>query len=211
MTSPIYLASASPRRSELLDQIRVAHRVLLVPPGPGEDEPRLSGESPLAYVTRTAMDKATRAIAWGRANVDPEIGEARIILSADTTVALGDDILGKPADANDAARMLRQLSGRTHVVHTAVVVAAQGLTREALSTTQVTFATLSAQAIETYVASGEPFGKAGAYGIQGLAARFIARIEGSYSGVMGLPLYETAQLLDQANIQPCLADNTQSG
>lgn len=199
MTEPIFLASASPRRRELLDQIRVAHTVFTVPPAPGEDEPRLPGESPLAYVTRTAMDKAARAIEWARASGDPAIGDSGVLLTADTTVALDDEILGKPADAADAARMLSRLSGKTHVVHTAVVVVVCGQMLESLSTTHVTFATLTQTAIDDYVASAEPFGKAGAYGIQGLAARFITRIDGSYSGVMGLPLFETACLLDRAN------------
>ena len=186
MTEPIFLASASPRRRELLDQIRVAYTVFDVPAPPGEDEPRMKGESPLAYVTRTALDKAGRAVEWARA-------------SDNTTVALGDEILAKPADAADAARMLTRLSGKTHVVHTAVVVVAGGATLKALSTSQVTFSVLSPQDIDAYVASGEPFGKAGAYGIQGMAARFISRIDGSYSGVMGLPLFETARLLEQTN------------
>lgn len=198
MTEPIFLASASPRRRELLDQIRVAYAMFDVPPPPGEDEPRTKDESPLAYVTRTALDKARRAIDWARANDNASVGTTRVLLTADTTVALGDEILAKPADAADAARMLGWLSGKTHVVHTAVVVVAGGTTLEALSTSQVTFSVLSPEDIAAYVASGEPFGKAGAYGIQGMAARFISRIDGSYSGVMGLPLFETARLLEQA-------------
>ncbi len=188
-TQWIYLASASPRRHELLEQLNVDHRVLEVPPAPGDDEPRLANESPIVYVQRTAMDKARRAVAWSSA-LQP-------ILAADTTVALGDAILGKPTDASDAARILALLSDKTHVVHTAVVLAHRGQFLRALSTTSVTFAPLTAAMIRDYVASGEPFGKAGAYGIQGLAARFISRIHGSYSGVMGLPLFETAQLLAQ--------------
>ena len=199
MTEPIVLASASPRRRELLDQIQVPHTVLIVPPIPGEDEPRMVDESPLAYVTRTAQDKARQAMAWASANNEPGIGESRVLLTADTTVALGDEILAKPADAADAARMLGRLSGKTHVVYTAVVVVAGGATLEALSTSYVSFSVLSEDEISAYVASKEPFGKAGAYGIQGLAACFIARIDGSYSGVMGLPLFETAQLLNQAD------------
>ena len=159
----------------------------------------MKGESPIAYVTRTALDKARRAIEWARANDNVALGNTRVLLTADTTVALGDEILAKPTDAADAARMLGWLSGKTHVVHTAVVVVAGGSTIETLSSSQVTFTVLSTTDIDVYVASGEPFGKAGAYGIQGMAARFISRIEGSYSGVMGLPLFETAKLLKQAN------------
>ena len=199
MTEPIFLASASPRRRELLDQIRVVYTVFDVPAPPGEDEPRMNGESPLAYVTRTALDKARRAVEWARASDNAAIGNTRVLLTADTTVALGDEILAKPADAADAARLLTRLSGKTHVVHTAVVVVAGGATLKALSTSQVTFSVLSPEDIDAYVASGEPFGKAGAYGIQGMAARFISRINGSYSGVMGLPLFETARLLEQTN------------
>ena len=199
MTEPIYLASASPRRRELLDQIRVAYTVFDVPPPPGEDEPRMKGESPLAYVKRTALEKARRAVEWARANDNAALGSTHVLLTADTTVALGDNILAKPRDAADAARMLAWLSGKTHVVHTAVVVVAGGTTIEALSSSQVTFSGLSPEEIDAYVASGEPFGKAGAYGIQGMAARFISRIDGSYSGVMGLPLFETARLLARAD------------
>ena len=163
--------------------------MLQVPPAPGEDEPRLDNESPVVYVQRTALDKAKRAVAYSPGT--------QPIMTADTTVALGDLVLGKPTDAVDAAKILALLSDKTHVVHTAVVLAHRGQFLRALSTTSVTFGALSDADIEGYVASGEPFGKAGAYGIQGLAARFISRIHGSYSGVMGLPLYETAHLLSQ--------------
>lgn len=197
--SPICLASASPRRRELLGQIGVSHDVLLVPPAPGEDEPRQPNEAPIAYVARTALEKAHRAIAWARTTGDPMLGKTRVLLTADTTVALGDDILGKPADAEQAAGMLAKLSGNTHIVHTAVVVMAANCVLEALSTTEVRFSVLSEAEIQAYIATGEPFGKAGAYGIQGHAARFISQISGSYSGVMGLPLFETGRLLDEAN------------
>lgn len=199
MTEQIVLASASPRRRELLDQIQVAHSVLIVPAAPGEDEPRMAGESPRTYVMRTARDKARQALDWAGAINDSKIGKSRVLLTADTTVAMGEEILAKPVDAAEAVRMLARLSGKTHIVHTAVVVVVAGRTLEALSTSHVTFSALSDDDINAYVASGEPFGKAGAYGIQGLAARFIARIDGSYSGVMGLPLFETSQLLGQAN------------
>ena len=189
----IYLASQSPRRRELLSQIGVAHTLLL--PGPEEDaeslEVVLEGEAPEAYVQRVtalkliaACDRLTR-----------RGGENHPVFCADTTVALGDSILGKPESAEDATRMLGLLSGQTHRVFTALAVAWNGVTARACSESQVTFAPLSDADIAAYVASGEPMGKAGAYGVQGLAAAFISRIEGSYSGIMGLPLYETAQAL----------------
>ena len=190
----IYLASASPRRSELLKQINVHHRVLDVPAAPGEDEPRHAGESPLQYVARTAHDKAERAIAWVKSQsgaLDPSLP----ILTADTTVALGNQILGKPIDEADAKRILRSLSGTTHIVYTAVVLSYAGRQWKALSTSKVSFTKLSEVEITGYIESKEPFGKAGGYGIQGLAAKFISNLDGSYTGVMGLPLFETAELL----------------
>ena len=124
---------------------------------------------------------------------------APVILTADTTVCIGEDILGKPADKEDARDILRLLSGKTHWVHTAVVVSKGDRRVFEISSTEVTFDALTTDAIDHYVLSGEPFGKAGAYGIQGVAATFIKKITGSYSGVMGLPLYETAQLLKKIN------------
>ncbi len=159
----------------------------------------MADESPRTYVLRTAQDKARQALDWAEVINDAEIGKSRVLLTADTTVSLGEEILAKPVDAADAVRMLSRLSGKTHVVHTAVVVVVAGKMLEVLSTSHVTFSALSDDDINAYVASGEPFGKAGAYGIQGLAARFIAHIDGSYSGVMGLPLFETSQLLSQAD------------
>lgn len=191
------MASASPRRSELLNQIGVEHIILNVPTAPGDDEPRHTGESPLAYVQRTALDKADRAIIW----LNSQQGSYRNdlpVLTADTTVALGNDVLGKPMDDADARNILQSLSNTTHIVYTAVVLSHAGMRWQALSTSKVSFAPLSDAEISTYIASREPFGKAGAYGIQGLAAKFIERINGSYSGVMGLPLFETAQLFKQA-------------
>ena len=190
MTTSLYLASASPRRHELLKQIGIEHQVLALPTVPGEDEPRHPNESPLQYVQRTALDKAVRA----RQHLRPN---SCAILAADTTVALGDLVLGKPADPQEAASILAQLSDQTHIVYTAVVLDWQDHHWQALSTSHVTFGKISAEEINAYIATGEPFGKAGAYGIQGHAARFIKRLEGSYSGVMGLPLYETAKLLKQ--------------
>ncbi|WP_353174583.1 Maf family protein [Paracandidimonas soli] len=189
--SPIYLASASPRRHELLTQMGIPHEVLRIPSPPGEDEPRLAGETPVDYVRRTAREKAERAVAWVRSQGLKDLP----ILCADTTVALDGDVLGKPADLADAAAMLRRLSGRAHHVYSALVLAdAQGM-REALSSTEVSFKTLSEEEIAWYCASREPLGKAGAYGIQGKAALFVAHLSGSHSGVVGLPLYETYQLL----------------
>jgi septum formation protein len=189
----IYLASQSPRRRELLTQIGVAHELLL--PTPEEDaeslEVVLPGEAPDAYVQRVTALKLIAA----RARSARAGGRNRPILCADTTVAMGDTILGKPEDANDAQRMLRALSGQTHRVFTAVAIGWGDKTAQVCCESRVTFATISDAEIADYVASGEPMGKAGAYGVQGRAAAFIARIEGSYSGIMGLPLFETAQAL----------------
>lgn len=187
----IYLASASPRRHEILNQMGIAHDILTVPSPDGEDEPRLDAESPEEYVIRTALDKAMRANLWVNTVKLP----VRPILTADTTVSLGNDILGKPGSMEEARHMLKQLSGQTHTVQTAVVLFTNGQHYERISTTRVTFATLSDVDITDYVNSSEPWGKAGGYGIQGTAGRFIANINGSYSGVMGLPVFETAQIL----------------
>ncbi|NYT57302.1 septum formation inhibitor Maf [Alcaligenaceae bacterium] len=198
----IYLASASPRRHEILLQMGVAHDVLRVPAPPGEDEPRLPNEPPHIYVLRTAREKALRAVQWltavsataALADGEP-LDNNRPILSADTTVILDDDILGKPLNAGDAHSMLRRLSGRRHEVRTAVVLAHAGALHEAVSVTEVHFKTLTEAEIQAYCVSGEPMGKAGAYGIQGKAGLFVERISGSYTGVMGLPVYETGMLL----------------
>lgn len=195
----LYLASQSPRRRQLLDQIGVAHELLL--PEPHEDaealEALLRGESASAYVQRVTWAKleaaCTRVVASGRP-VAP-------VLCADTTVALQRHILAKPADAADAARMLRLLAGREHRVLTAVALAhGPDLAQRALrlSISRVRFAALSETQIAAYVASGEPMGKAGAYAIQSAAAAWVQAIHGSYSGIMGLPLYETAELLRAA-------------
>src|SRR5690606_38762363 len=191
----IYLASRSPRRHELLLQMRVPHEVLVLA-ATDVDEPRLRGESPANYVIRTAREKAERGVVSVRKRgLSP-----RPILSADTTVILGDDILGKPADRDEAVHMLQRLSGVRHEVRTALALALDGNMREAVSITQVQFRELSDRDIQRYCDSGEPYDKAGGYGIQGLAGVFVERIEGSYTGVMGLPLYETAQLLTHAGI-----------
>ena len=194
MTPPfIYLASQSPRRSQLLDQLGVAHQLLL--PGADEDsealEMVLPGETPRDYVQRVTVLKLGAALVRLKRLGLPDAP----VLCADTTVALGDDILGKPADAQDAQRMLAHLSGRTHQVFTAVVLGWGGQVAQACSASDVVFAALAPEAIARYAETGEPMGKAGAYAVQGRAAAFIARIEGSYSGIMGLPLFETARLL----------------
>ncbi|OZI74344.1 Maf family protein [Bordetella genomosp. 12] len=192
----LYLASASPRRRELLTQIGLEHIVLAVPAPAGEDEPQLPGEAPADYVRRTAREKAERGRIWMR-----EQGLAVLpLLAADTTVMLAGQVLGKPADRADALRMLACLSGTTHEVHTAVVLADGQDLHEAVSITQVSMRALSSAECERYCDSGEPFGKAGSYGIQGLAGSFIRHISGSYTGVMGLPLFETAELLRRAGI-----------
>lgn len=184
----IQLASASPRRSQLLRQIGVAHDVRPV----DLDESRLAGESPRDYVLRLARAKALAGVATGG---------ALPVLGADTTVAIGDEIFVKPMDEDDAVRMLTALSGRSHDVLTAVALASDGRVETAISDTRVTFRAISAAECRDYWASGEPADRAGAYAIQGLAAVFIARLEGSYTGVMGLPLFETAALLDAAGVR----------
>ena len=188
----IYLASQSPRRQELLRQIGVSFNVLDV----SIDETPLQHEAPLAYVRRIAHDKAHAA--WEHM-VQQGLPASRV-LAADTTVVLGDLILGKPFDRDDACKMLRSLSGQQHVVMSAVAVAFAGTLELVVSQTAVTFKTLSAADITRYAASEEPYDKAGAYAIQGRAAGFIARIDGSYSGVMGLPLFETVQLLEKFGV-----------
>lgn len=191
----IYLASRSPRRRELLLQMRVPHEVLVLA-ATDVDEPRLPGESPADYVVRTAREKAER----GMVSVRKRGLLPRPILSADTTVILGDDTLGKPADRDEAVRMLQRLSGTRHEVRTALALAVEDSVHEDVSITQVQFRELTERDIQRYCDSGEPYDKAGGYGIQGLAGVFVERIEGSYTGVMGLPLYETARLLAHAGI-----------
>ena len=181
----IFLASASPRRGELLRQIGIAHEVRPV----DIDESPAPGEKPAHYALRLAEAKA-RAL-WERLPA----AERRPVLAADTTVALGDAILGKPADRADAAAMLARLSGREHEVHTAVALLHEDGADSRLSTSRVAFRTLSAAEIDWYWNTGEPADKAGAYAVQGQAAIFIRHLSGSYSGVMGLPLYETWELL----------------
>ena len=193
----LYLASQSPRRRELLAQIGVAVELLL--PGSDDDaeslEQVLPHEAPLDYVQRvTALKLVAAQARLVRASGQNALQSAPI-LCADTTVALGNEILGKPVDAVDARRMLTALSGRTHRVYTAIAVGWGERTVQACSISDVTFAPMSNADVDALVASGEPMGKAGAYAVQGRAAAHIAHISGSYSGIMGLPLFETAQAL----------------
>ena len=194
----VYLASQSPRRAQLLGQLGVRHELLLADDGEDAEalEAERRGELPSAYVERITRAKLAAARARLRARGLPEAP----ILAADTTVALGRRILGKPRDAADARAMLRALAGHTHRVLTAVAVAAGRRNLFALNVSRVHFSALSAAAIDAYVAGGEPFGKAGAYAIQGGAAAWTLRIDGSYTGIMGLPLHDTARLLRQARV-----------
>ena len=195
----IYLASQSPRRRQLLEQLGVRNELLLA--GPEEDaealETVIDGEDPERYVARVTQNKLDAALVRLAAR---GLAQAPVLCS-DTTVTVDMQILGKPADAEEAARMLGLLAGRTHRVITAVAVGLGDRREAALSISEVDFAPLSAEQIRRYVSSGEPFGKAGAYAIQSQAAAWISRIAGSYSGIMGLPLYETADLLSRWHVK----------
>ena len=194
----VYLASQSPRRRQLLEQIGVRYELLL--PDPHEDAEALEaerpGETPAAYVERVTLAKLHAARTRLRRSGKP----AAPVLCSDTTVALGRRILGKPVDAADATATLTLLAGRSHRVLTAVALGSGRRERLALSVSRVQVAAMPAPAIAAYVATGEPFGKAGAYAIQSGYAAWIERIAGSYSGIMGLPLYETAALLREAGV-----------
>jgi septum formation protein len=192
MSPVLCLASASPRRRELLAQIGIVPHVAVA----GVDEAVRAGEGPEAYVTRMAQEKA--AAVW--ADVRARAGLP--VLAADTTVVLDDLILGKPDDEAAARAMLRALSGRTHHVLTAIRLIADGRVGTRLSVTAVTFRPVSDAEIAAYCGTGEPHDKAGAYAIQGRAAAFVSHLAGSYSGVMGLPLCETAELLREARVAP---------
>lgn len=196
MTGPrfVYLASGSPRRRELLGQLGLECRVVSAP----VDETARPGESAPDLVTRLALAKARAARALGLAPAAP-------VVAADTAVALGGAIFGKPADQTDAARMLGLLAGRAHEVYTAVAVADDRGERVELSRSEVLFRAIGAAEIAAYWRTGEPADKAGGYAIQGLGAIFVAGLVGSYSGVMGLPLFETARLLAAAGL-PVLAE-----
>jgi septum formation protein len=196
----IYLASKSPRRRELLRQIGIDFELLLLrsdgPRGADVTEEVLPGEAPLDYVARVAREKA----AFAHGLVLQRHLKQRAVLSADTTVTIDGDILGKPANANEAIAMLQQLSGRTHQVLTSIAVCHGDFAGHITQVSDVRFGVLSPAAIAAYCATQEPYDKAGGYGIQGPAAQFIEHIAGSHSGIMGLPLYETAQLLRQAGL-----------
>jgi septum formation protein len=187
----IYLASGSPRRRELLRQIGVSFRII----GADLDETALQGESALAYVSRLARAKATAGWERGR-----DSGDAPV-LAADTAVVLDGRILGKPKGLNDAMAMLLELSGRTHEVLTAVALRTAAGIEDTVSRSMVTFRSIDPSEARAYWETGEPSDKAGAYAIQGYAAVFISDLKGSYSGVMGLPLFETAALLDAAGVK----------
>jgi septum formation protein len=187
MTVQIILASASPRRKELLDQINIAYRVHPV----DLDETPLLNEAPLEYVQRLAAEKSAACVA--------RLGADLPVLAADTAVVLGDLIMGKPKDRDDAFNMLRQLSGKMHRVYSAISLRGKEH-GQAVSITEVTFRPLTDREIEIYWQSGEPVDKAGAYAIQGLGGVFVASINGSFSGVVGLPLFETSELLSRQGI-----------
>jgi septum formation protein len=200
--SYIYLASRSPRRRELLHQIGVDHQVLTqrisAERGRDVNEDWIPGEKPRDYVLRVCRDKVEAG--WMR--VVQRRLPLRGVLAGDTTVCLGDEILGTPADAAEAADFLGRLSGREHEVLTGIAFKFGERMETALSVTAVRFRRLEPAEIERYVASGESMDKAGGYGIQGQAGAFITEIRGSYSGVMGLPLYETSQLLKRFGVGP---------
>ena len=199
MVNFVYLASQSPRRRQLLEQLGVQYELLLADASEDAEalELVLKNEAPAAYVKRVTALKLDAAVArLVRRKLPPAP-----VLCSDTTVAMGRTIYGKPENAQDAERMLSELAGKTHRVLTAIAVQ-QGAQRfQAVSTSRVSFEPMTAEKINAYVATGESMGKAGAYGIQGRVAMHIMRIDGSYSGIMGLPLWETAALLQAAGIK----------
>ncbi|MBA2413974.1 MAG: septum formation inhibitor Maf [Burkholderiaceae bacterium] len=201
MPGTLYLASRSPRRRDLLKQIGVKFDSLLLrlanPRGPDVDENQRPDESCGDYVERTAREKAS----FGLDVLRMRSMLYRPVLSADTIVIVDDDVLGKPSDVEQARTFMRKLSGRTHEVRTVVALAMEGSLTTAMSVSTVSLRALTEPEIERYCATAEPYDKAGGYAVQGLAAVFIERIEGSYSGVMGLPLFETARLLALAGLK----------
>ena len=198
--TPIYLASQSPRRRELLKQIGIPFEVLMLRSDPRRgvdvDETPLPDESPGSYALRVAREKAAAGMHQMAQRALPQ----RLILSADTTVVLEGRIIGNPENADDAHRILACLSGREHRVITVVAAALRGEVDTRMSMSTVWFRTLADTEIRRYVATGEPMDKAGAYGIQGRAASFVTRIDGSYSGIVGLPLAETCELLQRFGV-----------
>ena len=189
MSVQIILASASPRRKELLDQIKVSYKVHPV----ALDETPLSNETPLDYVQRLAAEKSAACVDQLAADIP--------VLAADTVVILGDVIMGKPKNEADALAMLTQLSGKTHQVYSAISLRGRDEHSQAVSITEVTFRRLTKQEILDYLHSGEPLDKAGSYAIQGMGSMFVESIKGSFSGVVGLPLFETAELLSKQGIE----------
>ncbi|MBE0470333.1 MAG: septum formation inhibitor Maf [Methyloprofundus sp.] len=188
MTATLILASASPRRSELLNQLGLAHTIHIA----DVDETPLANEKPADYVLRVAHQKSLA--------VQQQCVQDSVILAADTAVVLGDTLMGKPDNLAHAQSMLSRLSGTTHQVYSAVSLRGRTI-QQALSVSNVTFRTLSEQEIIDYWHTGEPADKAGAYAVQGLASIFIQSIQGSFSGIMGLPLFETAQILSNEGIK----------
>ena len=209
MFREIYLASQSPRRAELLTQIGVPFELLVADANEDAEalEQHIRGESPAHYVSRVTELKALAA----RSRMQARGLAPRPLLTADTTVAIGGTILGKPVDAADAVRMLKLLSGRSHRVFTAVSLDFNGKIFSTLSASRIRFTRLTTEQIDRYVQSQEPFGKAGSYAVQGFAATFIQKIEGSYSGIMGLPLFETGQLLTRCLTTDHLTAGRQTG
>ncbi|HTL75684.1 MAG TPA: Maf family protein [Casimicrobiaceae bacterium] len=201
MSAPVlYLASKSPRRQALLRQLGIEFDTLLLREAAGRErdvvEETRDAEPAAHYVERMARTKAQ--VGWQRMQ-NRKLAE-RAVLGADTEVVLDGEVFGKPRNADDATRMMRRLAGRTHQVLTAVALRHRDGTDVEVSVSRVTLRRLGAAELERYVASGEPFDKAGGYAVQGLAAAFISRLEGSYSGVVGLPLYETSSLLVRAGM-----------
>jgi septum formation protein len=194
----IYLASQSPRRAQLVEMLGVSFELLVADASEDAEslEAVLKNEAPSTYVQRVTGLKLDAAVSRMKQRGLP----ARPVLCSDTTVALGRTIYGKPENEADAVRMLSALSGKTHRVLTAVAMQSGKKRVQALSISKVTFAEMTQKQIKAYVASGEPMGKAGAYAIQGRAAAYVSHISGSYSGIMGLPMHETAQLLQQLKV-----------
>lgn len=196
----IYLASKSPRRRELLRQVGIDFELLMLrndgPRGPDVSEDVHQGEAPDVYVARVASEKA--AFAWKIVQQRRLVG--RPVLAADTTVTIDGEILGKPGTPAEAEAMLSRLSGRTHEVLTSVAVHFNDFEEQVTQASKVRFAALSPDAIRAYCLTPEPYDKAGGYGIQGLAAQFVEHIEGSHSGIVGLPLFETVNLLRRAGL-----------
>jgi septum formation protein len=202
----IYLASKSPRRRELLRQVDIKFELLLLrdasPRGPDVTEQVLENESPINYVSRVTKEKAQAA--WNA--IEQRHLPLNPVLAADTTVVINEKILGKPNNREEAVVMMKLLSGNIHSVHTSIALQYHHHFLQFTQTSEVNFCELSEEQIEIYCNSTEPYDKAGGYGIQGFAARFISHIQGSYSGIMGLPLFETCELLEQ--LQSNIANQT---